>query len=380
MPFAVDDLPETPESSPNDSMDSAQPVSLPVIVNGRIEAAGDADVFRFQGRAGDTVVVEVNARRLNSPLDSVIKLTDAQGQQLAFNDDHTDQGAGLTTHHADSYAACTLPAGGDYFVHLADTQRQGGMNHAYRLRISAPRPDFELRLAPASLNARPGTTLPLMVYALRKDGFAGDIQLAIKDAPKGFVLDGAWVPAGQDQVRLTLTVPANLSRKPYPLELVGHAVLDGVEVTRQVVPSEDMMQAFFYRHLVPAEELVLGNGGEWRRGAGVRKPDSLPVQIPVGGTATVRLAGAAKALPAAVQLELDAPPQGITLQDYQAVPGGAELVFAGDAKQLKAGLKGNLLIGVYAGGGKNGAGNAAVKRTSVGLLPAIPFEVVAAVP
>ena len=39
-------------------------------------------------------MAEVYARRLDSPLDSVLKLTDAAGKQLAFNDDHEDKGAG----------------------------------------------------------------------------------------------------------------------------------------------------------------------------------------------------------------------------------------------------------------------------------------------
>jgi len=41
------------------------------------------------------------ARRLDSPLDSVLWLTDAAGKELARNDDFEDKGAGLTTHHAD---------------------------------------------------------------------------------------------------------------------------------------------------------------------------------------------------------------------------------------------------------------------------------------
>ena len=52
---------------------------LPVIVNGRIGEPGDSDVFRFEGRAGEEIVAEVFARRLDSPLDSILKLTDAGG-------------------------------------------------------------------------------------------------------------------------------------------------------------------------------------------------------------------------------------------------------------------------------------------------------------
>ena len=106
-------------------------------MNGRIDQPGDWDVFRFQGRAGEAIVAEVYARRLDSPLDSVLKLTDAKGTQLAFNDDYDDPGAGLETHHADSRILTTLPANGTYYLYLGDAQQKGGPEYAYRLRIGA---------------------------------------------------------------------------------------------------------------------------------------------------------------------------------------------------------------------------------------------------
>jgi len=60
---------------------------------------------------------------------------------------------------------------------LGDALQKGGPDYGFRLRLSAPRPDFELRVAPAELDVRAGTSVPLTVYAIRKDGFAGDIAL-----------------------------------------------------------------------------------------------------------------------------------------------------------------------------------------------------------
>ena len=46
VPFAVDTLPECLEKEPNNDPETAQAVTLPVIVNGRIDAPDDVDVFR----------------------------------------------------------------------------------------------------------------------------------------------------------------------------------------------------------------------------------------------------------------------------------------------------------------------------------------------
>ncbi len=111
MPFAVDTLPECLEKEPNNQLGEAQAVTLPIIINGRIDPSGDQDIFCFTARAGDQVVAEVYARRLDSPLDSVLRLTDANERQLAFNDDHTDRGLGLNTHGA-GFPAFRHHAGG----------------------------------------------------------------------------------------------------------------------------------------------------------------------------------------------------------------------------------------------------------------------------
>jgi hypothetical protein len=255
VPFAVGTLPEVVEKEGNNTPATAQKVVLPVTINGRLDQAGDTDVFRVEGRAGDRLVAEVCARRLDSPLDSVLKLTDASGRQLAFNDDSEDKASGLNTHHADSYLAITLPADGTYFIHLSDTQRQGGADFGYRLRISPPQPDFELRVVPASISVRPGASATLTVYALRKDGFTNDISLVLSDAPAGFKLGNGQLSGTNDQVKVTLTAPFTSQREPASITLAGRAIVDGDAIMHPAVPASDMMQAFFYRHLVPAQNL-----------------------------------------------------------------------------------------------------------------------------
>jgi len=379
MPFAADTLPEGLDKEPNNQPASAQPVTLPLIVNGRIDPPDDWDVFRFQGRGGSEIVAEVYARRLDSPLDSALKLTDAAGKQLAFNDDCEDKGAGLTTHHADSCLRATLPADGTYYLHLGDAQHKGGPDYAYRLRLSPPQPDFELRVVPASVNVRGGATVPITVYALRKDGFSGEIAMALKDAPAGFALGGARVPANQDQVRLTLTAPPTPSPEPLTLSWEGRATIQGREVVRPAVPAEDMMQAFAYRHLVPAQEMKVAVSGRFASRSPVRILGESPVRIPAGGTARVQIAAFTGPSVGKVHLELSDPPDGIAIKNVSPSGGGTEIVLQCDAAKAKPGLQGNLIVNAFADApelpGKAKA-QAPQRRRPLGALPAIPFEVV----
>ena len=54
-------------------------------------APGDADHFAFQAEAGQTLALEVNARRLGSPLDSILTLYNSTGRKLAEHDDPAPQ-------------------------------------------------------------------------------------------------------------------------------------------------------------------------------------------------------------------------------------------------------------------------------------------------
>jgi hypothetical protein len=379
VPFAIDTLPELLEKEPNDTSAAAQQVVLPVIVNGRIDQPGDWDVFRFKGRKGDEIVVEVHARRLGSPLDSVLKLTDAAGRQLAFNDDHEDKAAGLETHHADSLLRTALPADGTYFVYLGDVQRRGGSDYGYRLRISPPQNDFELRLVPSAVNVRGGATVPLTVYALRRDGFSGEITLALKDGPPKMTLAGARVPAGEDQVRLTLTAPPTLPKGPVGLRLEGRATIRGRTVIRPVVPTEDMMQAFAYRHLVPVKELKMAQSERAIGRTVATLLSATPVKIPAGGSMQIQLGVPAGSSAGDLHFELDEPPDGVAIQSQTARAEGAQIVLHGDAEKVKPGLQGNLIVSAFARAprerGKKSAQTTS-RRTPLGILPAIAFEIV----
>jgi len=386
-PFAVDTLPECLEKESNDSPPNAQQVTLPMIVNGRVDRPGDWDVFRVEGRAGEQVVAEVTARRLDSPLDSVLELTDAAGKRLAFNDDHEDKANALATHQADSLIRVELPADGTYFVRLGDAQKEGGPEYAYRLRICPPRPDFALRVTPSAINAVAWRLRPITVFALRKDGFDGEIALSFRGDPEGVLLDGGLVPAGQDQVRVTLALAQWLPPDPLRLFLEGRATIAGEEVVRAAVPADDMMQAFAYRHLVPAHELTLLLPGSNRRAKRPADPRSFqgplrllseqPIRIPAGGDAQVRAYAPWSPDRGEIQIELSDPPEGIAADLVSCVDRTATIALHGDAEKAKPGLKGNLIANVFQMRTQtNNEGKTREYRSFLGPLPALPFEVV----
>jgi WD40 repeat protein len=114
LKVAVGSLPELLEAEPNDTPEKAMPMKAPGTVGGRIWAKGsgvffaggetnplattaepakktpdpvdaaspDIDLFRFESPAGKTWIIETDAARRGSPLDTKIEVLDAQGRPI----------------------------------------------------------------------------------------------------------------------------------------------------------------------------------------------------------------------------------------------------------------------------------------------------------
>jgi hypothetical protein len=361
---------------------------LPQWIGGRISEPGDTDVFEFFGSANEEVVVEVQARSLGSPLDSLVRLSNAAGDVLAWNDDYSDKSGhlhrdmGLLTHHADSYLQATLPGDGTYFVSIGDAQRHGSDAHTYRLRVSERQPDFALRIVPSSIALRPGISAPLDVHVLRRDGFDGEIELRLAKAPVGLLLSGGRIPAGLDRTRVTLTAPRQPLPQAVEVRLEGRAVIDGQVAVRPGVPAEDVMQAFLYRHLVPTQELLLSVTAGWPRLPPIDRAGGTPVLIPSGGQAVVRFRIPGRRATEGIQLELvDAPP-GLSLADVTLTPQGLAVVIRVTEDGPQIGYEDNLIVAaaverpVRQQQAAQGHEPQKTRMVPLGVLPAIPFRIV----
>lgn len=118
-------LPVMAEKEPNEGFRQSQSITLPVLIDGMIDRPRDVDVFRFSVAEKTKVSFEVLAARYGSPLDAVLTLYDAGGQQLARGDDMKES--------VDARIAALLPAAGEYFLVVMDAHDGGSNLHVYRL-------------------------------------------------------------------------------------------------------------------------------------------------------------------------------------------------------------------------------------------------------
>lgn len=332
LDVAVGPHPETLEHENNDTIASAQPLTVPITVNGRIRAASgrsDADVFRVSARKGQQLVIQVAADRLGSELDSVLEVLDAsgrevprarlrpvwettvdlrnhgstgsgirllswnelhrgdyvyidrelirvlelpkgpdedtffahfRGERLSFQDTTAEAHAllrpvykvevlapgtpvspnglpvfdigyrnddGGPMYGKDSRLEFTAPATGTYYIRLTDSRRTGGPLHSYRLTVAPPAPDYELFVSPANPNVPRGGRVPVTVFAWRRDGFDGPIEVALTGLPDGITATRGTILSGESSVSVTLSAADRAADVLTPLKVLGRATVAG---------------------------------------------------------------------------------------------------------------------------------------------------------
>ena len=193
-------FPNVMEQEPNDDAAHATKtvLPLPLAFNGIIDKPGDRDFFRFKATKGQVFDVQVYARRLRSPLDSVLHIIRASnGQYLAGDDDARGK---------DSFIRWTVPETDDYFIHVHDHLLKGGPDYVYRVefqpvkpQLSVQVPEFQQFTQDRRVIAVPrGNRMFSLLQANRQD-FGGELSFGFQDLPKGVAAAPVNMHPGMDR-------------------------------------------------------------------------------------------------------------------------------------------------------------------------------------
>lgn len=252
-PYEIAGPPEFP--IPTVDAGSCGVLSRGVMIRGTLDKPGKQQFFHLDLEQGKPVVMEVFARQLGSPLDSLLRLYDAAGKLLALNDDFPRMKAGTIMQHTDSYLTFTPAVSGRYHLVLSDTTAHGGKDYAYYLRIDEPRPRFKVYTAPSALEVARNGSEPLKVVAERLDGYSGPIILHLQNGGPYSIAGTNRIPAGESESVITLQADRRKTgTAPRKVSLSA----SGENGCRTIaIPSDESMQAFAYTHLVPTERMFL---------------------------------------------------------------------------------------------------------------------------
>lgn len=129
---------EEVEKKDNNSYDTAQEVTVPSTVCGLVERSEDLDCYKFKGKKGQEITIQVYAQRVTEAIhtmqtsnvylmDSILTLYGPQKQIVAQNDNY---------YKSDSLITYKLPADGEYVFEIRDARYVGTPKYAYCIEVS----------------------------------------------------------------------------------------------------------------------------------------------------------------------------------------------------------------------------------------------------
>lgn len=335
----------TPESSKTGAPQVVNKgsLALPGGVNSWLGTARQIDRYKISVKKGEAYGFEVTARRIDSELDSEIRIRDANGNLHAENDDARGK---------DSRLDWTAPSDGDFFVEVRDLTGFGGMTVFYNLTATPLRPDFRIRCDHDRALLAPGNSTAWFVIVERQYGFGGDVAVEVKGLPAGVSALPLVIPSQMTQGVLIFNAAADAKIDMSRVEVIGTATLPGANGQPTAVSKV----------ATPIQEIYLPGGGRGQyevvtQGIAVTEPNDLSVvvanpNITIMPGQTIKIDVEIKRRPdytKPVTLDLrvnhlggvftNPLPPGISVKDAVTIPenqskGQIELTAAADAKPI----------------------------------------------
>lgn len=226
--FEVGDLPEELETEPNETAELAKAVSPPLVLNGRIQAPSDIDVWQVQLNKGKPIVFDVRCSGLGSPLLPVLTIRDSSGKQLAQSD-------AASAGDGDLSLSFSAPADGNYTLEIREQfARRGGPEFAYRVQAAEPIADVRI-LVPDSLAIDVGTEKKLDVLVERRGDWKAPLTLHVDGLPAGVTCGDVQVPPNSAKAALAFKCAAGTSVASANLSIVLRSEMDGRKIERTAV-------------------------------------------------------------------------------------------------------------------------------------------------
>ncbi len=235
------------EREPNNQPPEAQKITPPCEISGQFFPGADVDSFTFDAKKGDVFWIEITSQRLGLPTRPalLIQRDNADLQEIVSTDANVG-GKRFDTASNDSAGRFEVKEDGTYRLRVRDLF--GGLRSdprsVYRLSIRRESPDFRLvavveppptkdddrTAAPRSALIRGGGTIPIKVVAFRRDGFAGNIDIAAEGLPAGVTSYPTKILAGKSDGLLLLTASEAAARWVGPIRIVGKAKIGETEL------------------------------------------------------------------------------------------------------------------------------------------------------
>ncbi|HVV01744.1 MAG TPA: hypothetical protein VHH88_10315, partial [Verrucomicrobiae bacterium] len=299
----------------------------PFALNGILSRAKQENWFSVPLRKRQPILFEVFARRLRSPLDSVIEVFDPTGKRLESNDD----GAG-----PDSVLKFTPAETTNYLARISDSLGRGGPDFAYRIEVTETEPAITVKIPEVARNdtqSRQYIEVPrgnrfATLISARRLNFSGPLRFDLPGLPRGVKMLADEMSPGMDSMPLVFEADADAPLAGKLLTLTAAGTNSHGEVTGHFRQDVELVQgppnnAAYYDTSV--DQLCVAVTKEAPFKLRIAEP-----RAPLVQSGTMRLeiiADRQKGFDEPIDLKMVWNPPGISSQSEATIPRGATNVF-----------------------------------------------------
>ncbi|MEZ6044847.1 MAG: hypothetical protein R3C11_04560 [Planctomycetaceae bacterium] len=138
--LVTDTEPALESTESHSDLETAQQVTFPGLVAGRILQEGELDLYRFEAKKDSAYRFEILSRRLQSSLDSNLRILDSTGKALLETDDMTVFRMSYSDSLVDKWVA---PTDGVFYLEVRDLHLREE-TYSYLIKATEAKPHFEL--------------------------------------------------------------------------------------------------------------------------------------------------------------------------------------------------------------------------------------------
>ncbi len=237
-------------------------ITLPCDIAGAFFPAADVDTYEFTAKKGETWWVEVASERLGLNTDpfvlvqqvkdgkftDVAELYDIAPPMKVTSNGYSYDGPPYDAGSPDVLGKFEVKEDGTYRLQVRDLfgGTRSDPHNVYRLLVRQAAPDFSLAAWAVHMTLRNGDRASLSkpmslrqgdsrafeVVVQRRDGFDGEIEIAMEGLPQGVSAAGLKIGKGKTYGHLILTADEKAPRGFSLAKITGKAVIGGKEVVR----------------------------------------------------------------------------------------------------------------------------------------------------
>jgi hypothetical protein len=236
------------DNEANDTAETAQEITVPCEIAGRIETKRDRDWYVFAAKKGEIYNIEVLSHRLGAATDMRFVLRNpAAKADIIDSDDNPDvlNPKFFTRTDDPPVYRFVVPADGKFQLMLMSTHGDtlAGLRQFYRVRITPDLPDFRLAVMPnddyqqCSGQLLQAGNQCYTVFAWRNDGFNGPITLTVEGLPRGVTSPAQVMTEGTRIATVVLSAMPDALTFAGEIRVKGTATIKGQTVVREARPA-----------------------------------------------------------------------------------------------------------------------------------------------